>query len=86
MEILLFILGFVFAITSGILFMVSLYKDDFLLFVSILVFCLAFFCLAWSNSIAEKSNKYTIEALNGTLQYDTVSLDKNGKLLEIKIK
>ncbi len=33
-----------------------------------------------------QSSDYVIDALNNTLQYDTVCVDKEGKLLEIKIK
>lgn len=37
--------------------------------------------------ILEQPHKRDIvKALNGELQYDTLSLDKDGKLLEIKIK
>lgn len=86
MDLLLFILGFVLAVVSGILFILSLDNENVPASITVLIFCLAFVCLALSNSIAEKNNKYTIKALNGTLKYDTVSLDKSGKLFEIKIK
>ena len=38
------------------------------------------------NGTVKTKNNTAVEALNGTLEYDTVSLDKNGMLLEIKIK
>lgn len=38
------------------------------------------------TGLTEVKQDISIEALNGTLEYDTVSLDKDGKLLEIKIK
>lgn len=36
--------------------------------------------------LSDVKQNIAIEVFNGTLKYDTVSLDKNGKLLEIKSK
>ena len=62
-------------------------NDDFEWFS--LILCIIGFLMGigyFVCSIEEAKQNTAIEALNKTLQYDTLSLDKNGKLLEIKIK
>lgn len=86
MEYLLLILGLVSTFISGILCYLTFQDDSVPAIGCIVLFIIASVCLTGSFEIALKNNSYTIEALNGTLEYDTVSLDKNGKLLEIKIK
>lgn len=86
MEWVLLILGIVLAFFSGFLCNLALDDDSVSPLSFIALMFIASFCLGGSLQITKEHNDYTVEALNGTLEYDTVSLDKEGKLLEIKIK
>ena len=86
MEWFLLILGIVFAFFSGFLCNLAHDDDSVSPFGFIVLIFIASLCLGGSIQITKEKNDYIIEALNGTLEYDTVSMDKNGKLVEIKIK
>lgn len=86
MDLFFCILGILCAFASGIFCYMYVTEDDVSLLCCILFFVGSAIFFLGSYDIALKNSKYPIEALNGTLTYDTVSLDKEGKLLEIKIK
>lgn len=86
MEIVFCILGIGIAFASGLMIHASIVDDSFPILVGFM-FLIAATVISFSSiDVAVKTSDYTVEALNGTLQYDTVSLNKDGKLLEIKIK
>lgn len=88
MDILLLMLGIGMALIGGFAIHAACNNDiiEVLLGLGFVCILVAFICLFGSIDIAVKNSSEIVEALNGTLEYDTISLDKNGKLLEIKIK
>lgn len=52
---------------------------------SCLIFILALAATFTVSDDNAKMHQNTIDALNGDLKYDTLTLDKTGKLVEIKI-
>lgn len=81
------VIGIVLMFVSGFLFARIKYDGGFdsdslavtLLGVAVML------CVVGSCQMLQSSD-YVIDALNNTLQYDTVCVDKEGKLLKIKIK
>lgn len=86
MDLVFLILGIVIAVVSGIIIHASHVDDSIPMLLGFAFTLLAILFLFASTDIALKNNSYIVKALNGTLAYDTVSLNKNGQLLEIKIK
>lgn len=86
MEILLCIIGIGIALASGMMIHASIVDDSFPILIGFMFIIAAIFISFTSIAIAVRNSDYTVKALNNTLEYDTVSLDKEGKLLEIKIK
>lgn len=80
------VIGIVLMFVSGFLFARNRYGgfDSSSLAVTLL-FVAVPLCVVGSIQML-RSSDYVIDALNNTLQYDTVCVDKEGKLLEIKIK
>ena len=86
MEILLCIIGIGIALTSGMMIHASIVDDSFPILIGFMFIIAATFISLTSIEIAVRNSDYTVEALNGTLLYDTVALTKDGMLKEIKIK
>lgn len=79
------VIGAVLMFVSGFMFAKNRYGgfDSGSLAVTLL-FVAVLLCVVGSIQMLQSSD-YVIDALNNTLQYDTVCVDKEGKLLEIKI-